>query len=77
MEAHVKPSTATTGSRMISMLKYLLKRRVKRPMTGEQHAANGAAGQGHAAGAVAIEQEADEQRSDVESWRGVGVPAAE
>lgn len=42
--AHVKPSTATTGSRMMSMVKYLHKRRVKRLMTGEQQAANGAAG---------------------------------
>ena len=41
--AHVKPSTATTGSRMMSMVKYLHKRRVKWPMTGEQQAAGGAA----------------------------------
>ena len=37
--AHVKPSTATTGSRMMSMVKYLHKRQVKRPMKGEQQAA--------------------------------------
>ena len=40
----MKPSNATTGSRMISMVKYLHKSRVKRRMTGEQQTTNGAAG---------------------------------
>ena len=41
--AHVKPSTATTGSSIMCMVKYLHKRRVKQPMTEEHEAAGGVA----------------------------------